>query len=115
MCGGVLQPWVDGSMEWSYQEAFGSRAGILAATLAANGLVGARQIFEGSHGVNRSFSGTTEGQEAALDRLGSHFHIMDTCFKRFASGGANQGSAAVARALHERHHPDVERIRRVRV
>jgi len=115
MCGGVLQPWVDGSMEWSFQEAFGSRAGILAATLAANGLIGAKQIFEGSHGVNRSFSGTTEGQEAALDGLGSHFHIMDTCFKRFASGGANQGSAAVARALHERHHPDIERIRRIRV
>src|SRR5688572_3197782 len=115
MCGGVLQPWIDGSMEWSYQEAFGSRAGILAATLAANGLVGAKTIFEGSHGVNRSISGTTEGQEAALDELGAHFHIMDTCFKRFASGGANQRSAAVALALHERHRPDVSRISTIRV
>ncbi len=115
MCGGVLQPWVDGSMEWSFQEAFGARAGILAATLAANGLVGAREIFEGSHGVNKSFSNTTVGQEAALDRLGSHFHIMDTCFKRFATGGANQGSAAVALALHERHSIDPRSIRRIRV
>ena len=65
--------------------------------------------------MNRSFAGTNEGQDAALDLLGSHFHIMDTCFKRFASGGANQGSAAVARALHERHHPDVKRIRSIRV
>ena len=115
MCGGVLQPWVDGSMEWSFQEAFASRAAILAATLAANGLVGAKQIFEGTHGVNHSFSGTNEGEQAALDELGKHFHIMDTCFKRFASGGANQGSAAVAFALHQRHKPDIRRIRRVRV
>ncbi|MGH8618025.1 MAG: MmgE/PrpD family protein [Burkholderiales bacterium] len=115
MCGGVLQPWIDGSMEWSFQEAFGSRAGILAVNLAANGLVGAKQIFEGTHGVNKSFSGTNEGQEEALRDLGSHFHIMDTCFKRYATGGANQGSAAVARALHDRHHPDVAKIKRVRV
>jgi 2-methylcitrate dehydratase PrpD len=115
MCGGVLQPWVDGSMEWSFQEAFGSRAGILAATLAGNGLVGAKQIFEGTHGVNKSFSGTNEGQDEALRDLGSHFHIMDTCFKRFATGGANQGSAAVARALHDRHKIDASKIKRVRV
>jgi 2-methylcitrate dehydratase PrpD len=40
---------------------------------------------------------------------------MDTCFKRFATGGANQGSAAVALALRERHHIDHARICRVRV
>lgn len=113
MCGGVLQPWNDGSMEWSFQEAFGSRAGITAALLARDGLVGSRTIFEGSHGVNRSFSGTNEGERAALDRLGEHFHILDTCFKRFPTGGANQGSAAVAHALKSKHRFDYRRIRRV--
>ncbi|MBI4193540.1 MAG: MmgE/PrpD family protein [Betaproteobacteria bacterium] len=113
MCGGVLQPWNDGSMEWSFQEAFGSRAGITAAALARDGLVGSRTIFEGSHGVNRSFSGTNEGERAALDRLGSHFHIVDTCFKRFPTGGANQGSAAVAYALKKKHAIDHRRIRRI--
>ncbi len=115
MCGGVLQPWIDGSMEWSFQEAFGSRAGILAANLAQQGLVGAKSIFEGSHGVNKSISGTNEGEEGALDKLGTHFHIMDTCFKRFATGGANQGSAAVALALREKHRIDHKRIKRVKV
>jgi len=113
MCGGVLQPWNDGSMEWSFQEAFGSRAGITAASLARDGLIGSRTIFEGSHGVNRSFSGTNEGEHAALDRLGNHFHIMDTCFKRFPTGGANQGSAAVAYALSKKHGIDHRRIRRI--
>lgn len=115
MCGGVLQPWNDGSMEWSFQEAFGSRAGITAALLARDGLVGSRTIFEGSHGVNRSYSGTNEGERAALDRLGSHFRILDTCFKRFPTGGANQGSAAVAHALREKHAIDYRRIRRIRI
>lgn len=113
MCGGVLQPWNDGSMEWSFQEAFGSRAGITAAALARDGLIGSRTIFEGSHGVNRSFSGTNEGERAALDRLGSHFHVVDTCFKRFPTGGANQGSAAVAYALRKKHAIDHRRIRRI--
>jgi 2-methylcitrate dehydratase PrpD len=40
---------------------------------------------------------------------------MDTCFKRFATGGANQGSAAVALALRERYRIDHQRIRRVKV
>lgn len=113
MCGGVLQPWNDGSMEWSFQEAFASRAGITAAALAGDGLVGSGTIFEGSHGVNRSFSGTNEGERAALDCLGSHFHIIDTCFKRFPTGGANQGSAAVAYALKKKHAIDYRRIRRI--
>lgn len=113
VCGGVLQPWNDGSMEWSFQEAFASRAGITAAALAGDGLVGSRTIFEGSHGVNRSFSGTNEGERAALDQLGSHFHIVDTCFKRFPTGGANQGSAAVAYALKKKLAIDHRRIRRI--
>jgi 2-methylcitrate dehydratase PrpD len=113
MCGGVLQPWNDGSMEWSFQEAFASRAGILAATLARDGLIGSSAIFEGSHGVNRSFSGTNEGERSALDKLGIHFHILDTCFKRFPTGGANQGSAAVAYALKRKHGIDHRRIRRI--
>jgi 2-methylcitrate dehydratase PrpD len=115
MCGGVLQPWNDGSMEWSFQEAFGSRAGITAAALARDGLVGSRTIFEGSHGINRSYSGTNEGERVALDRLGGHFHILDTCFKRFPTGGANQGSAAVAYALRGKHTIDHRRIRRIDV
>ncbi|MBC7779936.1 MAG: MmgE/PrpD family protein [Proteobacteria bacterium] len=113
VCGGVLQPWNDGSMEWSFQEAFGSRAGITAATLAREGLIGSRTVFEGTHGVNKSFSGTNEGERAALDRLGSHFHILDTCFKRFPTGGANQGSAAVAYALRHKFPVDYRRIRRI--
>jgi 2-methylcitrate dehydratase PrpD len=113
MCGGVLQPWNDGSMEWSFQEAFASRAGITGAALARDGLVGSRSIFEGPHGVNRSFSGTNEGERAALDQLGSHFHIVDTCFKRFPTGGANQGSAAVAYALRHKHSIDYRKIRSI--
>jgi len=40
---------------------------------------------------------------------------MDTCFKRFSTGGANHGSAAVAFELRKRHGIDYRRIKRVRV
>ncbi len=115
MCGGVLQPWNEGSMEWSFQEAFGSRAGITACFLARDGLVGSRHVFEGSHGVNKSFSGTNADEHGALNDLGTHFHIVDTCFKRFPTGGANQGSASVAHHLRRRHDFDYRRISRVEV
>lgn len=115
MCGGLLQPWNEGSMEWSFQEAFGSRGGITGALLARDGLAGSRNIFEGPHGVNRSFSGTNENERVALERLGEHFHIADTCFKRFPTGGANQGSASVAYRLISKHEFDYRRVKKVEV
>lgn len=115
LCGGVLQPWNEGSMEWSFQEAFGSRAGITACYLARDGLVGSKHVLEGSHGVNRSFSGTNAEERGALHELGTHFHIVDTCFKRFPTGGANQGSASVAHTLQKKHNIDYRRIARVEV
>ena len=54
--GGVLQTYNDGSMEWSFQEGFGARGGILAATLAANGLASSINIFEGINGINKAGS-----------------------------------------------------------
>jgi 2-methylcitrate dehydratase PrpD len=113
MCSGVLQPWTDGSMEWSFQEGFGARGGILAATLARNGLAGSPNIFEGSNGVNRCFSGTHDGAEEITDRLGSLFRISETCYKRFPTGGANQGSATLAHSLRQRHDFDDREIREV--
>ncbi len=114
-CGGILQPWTEGSMEWSFQEAFASRAGITAASLARNGLAGSRHVFEGPYGVNRSFAGTSDNEQSALVDLGKHFRITDTCFKRFPTGGANQGSAAVAYHLRHQQSFDYRRISKVEV
>ncbi|HEX2829867.1 MAG TPA: MmgE/PrpD family protein [Burkholderiales bacterium] len=115
VCGGVLQPWREGSMEWSFQEGLASRAGITAAHLARNGLAGSRTVIEGNSGLNKSFGGTNEGERGAVDKLGEHFRIVDTCFKRFPTGGANQGSASVSHALANRHRIDWRRIVKVDV
>ncbi|MDB5867008.1 MAG: MmgE/PrpD family protein [Betaproteobacteria bacterium] len=115
VCGGVLQPWREGSMEWSFQEGFAARAGIMAAYLAQDGLAGSRTVIEGASGVNASFAGTHDDERGALDRLAEHFHIVDTCFKRFPTGGANQGSASVAHVLKRRHGIDWRRIEEVEV
>src|SRR5690606_9471633 len=47
--------------------------------------------------------------------LGSKWLILGNCFKRFATGGANQGSAAVAWALKQRHGIDHLAIERIEV
>jgi 2-methylcitrate dehydratase PrpD len=115
ICGGILQPWTEGSMEWSFQEAFACRNGITAALLARNGLSGSRQVFEGPYGVNKSFSGTNEDERSAITDLGQHFRIVDTCFKRFPTGGANQGSAAVSYLMRKKHTFDYLKITKVEV
>ena len=115
ICGGVLQPWNEGSMEWSFQEAFASRSGITASYLAREGLRGSRHVFEGTHGVNKSFSGTNTDERGSLKDLGKHFHIVDACFKRFPTGGANQGSASVAHRLRQKQSFDYKRISKVEV
>ncbi len=115
ICGGILQPWTEGSMEWSFQEAIACRNGITAALLARNGLAGSRQVFEGPYGVNKSFSGINEDERSAIVNLGQHFRIVDTCFKRFPTGGANQGSAAVSYRLRQKHTFDYCKITKVEV
>jgi len=113
MCGGILQPWTDGTMEWSFQEGFGARGGILCATLARDGLKGSPNIFEGPNGVNRCFSGSNDDAAEITAELGSLFRISETCHKRFPTGGANQGSATLAHALRKRHAFDDKEIQRV--
>lgn len=115
MAGGLLQPWLDGSMEWAFEEAFGCRGGILAAILAQKGLRGADHILEGPCGVNQCFAGTVEGQENSLKGLGEYFHILDTCFKPFPSGGVNQESIGLAVDLAQRNKIDYRKIRTIRV
>jgi 2-methylcitrate dehydratase PrpD len=113
MCGGVLQPWTDGTMEWSFQEGFGARGGILCATLARDGLQGSPNIFEGPNGVNRCFSGGNDDAGEITAELGSLFRISETCYKRFPTGGANQGSATLAHTLRARHTFDYKNIAKV--
>ncbi len=115
MAGGVLQPWLDSSMEWAFEEAFGCREGILAALLAQQGLQGADHILEGPCGVNKCFAGTVEGQDETLKDLGRHFHIVDTLFKPFPSGGVNQESISMAVDLAQKHRIDYRKIRAVRI
>ena len=115
MAGGILQPWLDSSMEWAFEEAFGCREGILAALLARQGLHGADHILEGPCGVNKCFAGTVEGQEETLRGLGKYFHIVDTCFKPFPSAGVNQESISMAVDLVQQHKMDYRKIRAVHV
>jgi 2-methylcitrate dehydratase PrpD len=115
VAGGVLQPWVDGSMEWTFQAAFGCRAGILATILAANGFRASPHILDGTHGVNMAFAGTRENQHVSISALGERFQMLDTCHKRVPSGGANQGSMGIMLALMSQHEIDYRRVRTVRI
>ncbi len=80
---GVAQSWVSSSQEWQFHVGMGARNGILAARLAAAGVTGAPDAFEGIAGFYRAFTGSSEGSDKVAWDLGTTWRIMDVTYKPF--------------------------------
>ncbi len=67
-----------------------TRAGMLAASLAAAGAPTAPTTIEGAHGFYQAFyGGVPEGLNVSLDALGGEFAITETTTKEYTASGAN--------------------------
>lgn len=64
---GTGQTWVAGTEEWQYQLGVAGRNGMLAARLAALGVVAAPDALEGSAGLYRAVTGTTDPGGSATE------------------------------------------------
>ncbi len=92
--------------------AHASSAGLAAAYLAAEGLTGARRIFDGAQGMAAGMSQDADPARLA-DRLGERWALPETSFKYHASCRHTHPAAdALARAISE-NHLDVAAIKRV--
>lgn len=111
--GGVLEPVRGGSDEWRVQNAHAARGGLLAAQLAARGVLGSPQGLEGPKGVAHALAGLAEAppEWRADPRIEA---IRDACAKPWATLGDNMAAAAAAKLLHD-DGIDPAAIRRVRV
>ncbi|WP_250519179.1 MmgE/PrpD family protein [Caballeronia sp. ATUFL_M1_KS5A] len=56
-CGGTMQCWAEGTPEWLMQVGLASRAGVVAALLAQDGMTATSLALEGPNGFYRAFSG----------------------------------------------------------
>lgn len=92
--------------------AHASSAGLAAAYLAADGLTGARRIFDGAQGMAAGMSQDADPTRLA-DRLGERWALPETSFKYHAACRHTHPAAdALARVISE-HHLDAGAIKRV--
>lgn len=111
--GGTLEPVRCGSDEWRVQNGRAAHGGLIAAQLAARGVVGAPDALEGPKGFLRSLAG--------LDEVPAHWAVdpdpammAEVMAKPFATLGDNMSAVVAARLVH-RDGIDLSRARRITV
>src|SRR5499433_581585 len=113
LCGGLLEfARGDGGMVKRLHLGRASEAGVLAASLAADGFAGPRTVIEGEFGFLKVFC--TSWDEAELTRgLGEDFVVSSTVLKRYPCHATAHAAVRAARDLQAEHHfsgPEVEAI-----
>jgi 2-methylcitrate dehydratase PrpD len=100
--GGIAQSFGDGTDEWRYQPGMAARAGLTAATLAAEGSVAAPKAFEGRSGFVRAFTGQDCDVKELASRLGRDWSVPKVTFKPYPVCALNQTPVAAALRLREK-------------
>lgn len=111
---GTMQPRVEGNMALPLQIGFDSRAAVCACDLAAAGLVGPRDVFEGQFGYLRLFEGTWDLAPVWAD-LGHAWRIAELSYKPYPAGRATHGGLEGVATLRDRHGFAASEVRRITV
>lgn len=111
--GGTLQSIPEGSDEWRYQVGVAARSGLVAAMLAQQGSVSARQSIEGSQGFVKAFAkrGMTPGEF----RFGETWWLRNVTFKPYPVCAHNQTVALIGAQVHQRFAPEQIAALRLRI
>ena len=101
--GSLIEGQRTGVMDADFAEAQAARNGMWAATLAAQGFVGAPTALEGDGGFYNAFTGNNKGDlsytftgppkarfEDVVAELGKHWEVLDVKFKIYPTPGFNQ-------------------------
>jgi 2-methylcitrate dehydratase PrpD len=85
-----MQAHVEGSVALPMQVGFNSRAAVCSGDLAAAGLTGPTDVFEGPYGYMRLFEGEWD-LGPVLDGLGERWRIAELSHKPYPAGRATHG------------------------
>ena len=99
---GTLQPHVEGSPALPMQVGFNSRAALQSCDLAAAGLSGPHDVFEGPYGYMRLFEGEWD-LEPVLDALGQVWRIAEVSHKPYPAGRATHAAIEAIMRLQAEH------------
>lgn len=111
--GGVLEPVRCGSDEWRIQNAHAARGGLLAAQLAAKGVIGAPEGLEGPTGLLRSLAGLKE-VPAAWQKSPSIDAILGVSAKPWATLGDNMSAVIAAQLIRAQRNSPAE-VRKITI
>jgi 2-methylcitrate dehydratase PrpD len=106
------QATLDSALTKRLQAGFAARAGTTAAVLAAAGISGALDVFEGARGWFRVYHGSRYDRDLALDGLGRDFLLEELTFKPYPCCRWMHAAIEAALELRERgiRAADVERV-----
>ncbi|WP_431285514.1 MmgE/PrpD family protein [Humitalea sp. 24SJ18S-53] len=97
---GIIEYLADGSSTKRFHAGWAAQAGLRAAMLARAGFDGPRTVFEGTHGLYKSFAPSLKADFAPIvDALGSRWVAADLAFKPYACGTMTQPFIDAALAL----------------
>jgi len=99
--GGTGQTWVAGTDEWQYQVGVAGRNGLLAAELAAAGVIGAAESLDGTAGLYAAFAGSRTPHPEQMD-LGQRWRTLEVTYKPFPVCAINQMPVTVLLDMMDR-------------
>ncbi|RPJ44955.1 MAG: MmgE/PrpD family protein [Betaproteobacteria bacterium] len=91
MASGIIEYLAEGAWTKRLHAGWAAQVGIQAARLGAQGFLGPRTVFEGTHGLFNGFAHATAGNYDVLTRdFGRDWYTSRITFKPYATGTMNQ-------------------------
>ena len=107
---GNAQCLVDGGLAKRMQPGFSARSAVLSAALAAKGVTGATNIFEGEYGFFNLYERGKVKGERVTENLGDHFGVLDLSIKPYPCCRMTHASIDGALELSSSYNIDPEGI-----
>jgi 2-methylcitrate dehydratase PrpD len=97
---GNIQTVIDGSLAKRYQGGFTAEAGLQAALLAARGISGPVNVFEGRCGFFKLYEAAGHDRDRMLEGLGERYEGAQASIKPYPCAREHHGAVAAALRLH---------------
>jgi 2-methylcitrate dehydratase PrpD len=114
MAAGLQQAFRSDAMSKPLHAGRAAEGGALAALAAAEGVTGASDILEGPAGFGEAMSRNCDWSKV-IDGLGERYNITRMTFKNHGCCGHTFAAVDAILTLRDCYHPDVSKIRRIRV
>ncbi len=112
---GNCQCMPDGALSKRMQPGFSARIGVMSSMLAAAGITGTTNTFDGAHGLSRVYMRDQFDSQILLRDLGGHYEHEDLAYKPYPSCRNTHSAVHVALQLAREHSIDPQQIEEITV